>query len=48
MEDRAVDLTVTGDAPAVLGDVDRLQQVVANLVDNASRIVGEGGHVCVD
>ncbi len=47
MEDRAVELTVTGDAPAVLGDVDRLQQVVANLVENASRFVGEGGHVSV-
>ncbi len=48
IEDRGVTLSVTGSAPAVLGDVDRLQQVVANLVDNASRIVGEGGHVTVE
>jgi len=48
MEDRGVELAVTGDAPAVLGDVDRLQQVVANLVENASRFVGEGGHVTVE
>jgi len=47
LEDRNVTLTVNGRAPIVLGDVDRLQQVVANLVDNASRIVGEGGHVQV-
>jgi len=28
--------------------MDRLQQVVANLVDNASRMVGPGGHVQVE
>lgn len=48
LEDRAVTLTINGRAPLVLGDVDRLQQVVLNLVDNASRIVGEGGHVVVE
>lgn len=48
LEDRGVTLTVNGRAPLVLGDVDRLQQVVLNLVDNSSRIVGEGGHVRVD
>jgi len=48
MEDRGVVLAVSGEAPKVLGDVDRLQQVVANLVDNASRMVGPGGHVTVE
>ncbi len=48
LEDREVTLTVNGRAPMVLGDVDRLQQVVTNLVDNASRIVGAGGHVQVE
>ncbi len=48
MEDRGVELEVSGHAPVVLGDRDRLQQVVANLIDNASRIVGEGGHVRVE
>lgn len=48
MEDRSVELTVSGEAPEVLGDVDRIQQVVANLVENASRFVGEGGHVTVE
>ncbi len=48
LEDRDVSLTVNGRTPLVLGDQDRLQQVVLNLVDNASRIVGEGGHVQVE
>jgi len=48
LEDRDVTLTVNGRAPLVLGDQDRLQQVVLNLVDNASRIVGQGGHVQVE
>ena len=48
LEDREVTLTVNGRAPLVLGDMDRLQQVVANLVDNASRMVGPGGHVQVE
>ncbi len=48
LEDREVTLSINGSAPLVLGDVDRLQQVVLNLVDNASRMVGEGGHVVVE
>lgn len=48
IEDRDVTLRIDGTAPVVLGDVDRLQQVLVNLVDNASRMVGEGGHVDVD
>lgn len=47
MEDRGVELVVRGEAPTILGDVDRIQQVVANLVENASRFVGQGGHVIV-
>ena len=45
LEDRGVTVEIGGLAPIVLGETDRLQQVVANLVDNASRITGEGGHV---
>lgn len=48
LEDRGVIAIVNGRAPLVLGDADRLQQVVLNLVDNASRLVGEGGHVRVE
>jgi two-component system OmpR family sensor kinase len=45
MEEREVTVTVTGEAPHVLGDGDRIQQVVGNLVDNASRVTPSGGRV---
>lgn len=38
---RGVSVVVTGGAPAVLGDPDRLQQVIANLLDNALRVMNE-------
>ena len=47
IEERGGTLTVTGEAPDVLGNADRLQQVVYNLVANASRFIGEGGHVII-
>ncbi len=39
---RGVEVTVEGTTPTVLGDVDRLQQVIANLVDNATRMTQPG------
>jgi len=47
-EVRGVRVTVTGSAPAVLGDPDRLQQVVANLLDNALRVMNDGGTIAVE
>jgi two-component system OmpR family sensor kinase len=47
LDHRGVDFGIEGSAPEILGDVDRVQQVVANLVDNATRLVGKGGHVRV-
>jgi two-component system OmpR family sensor kinase len=37
LDERGILVRVDGEAPDVLGDADRLQQVVANLLDNASR-----------
>lgn len=44
---REVRVVLKGDAPRVLGDRDRLQQVIGNLVDNASRMTPAGGTVTV-
>ncbi|MDZ4178986.1 MAG: ATP-binding protein [Coriobacteriia bacterium] len=45
---RHVRVEITGEAPAVLGEPDRLQQVVANLLDNASRHMPDGGTVTIE
>jgi two-component system OmpR family sensor kinase len=45
--EREVTIEVSGEAPAVLGERDRLQQVVANLLDNATRMAARDGHVTV-
>jgi len=37
-----------GEAPNVLGDRDRIQQVIVNLADNAARVVGKKGKVWVE
>lgn len=44
---RGVRVAVEGTAPEVLGDPDRIQQVVANLVENASRATRAPGEVRV-
>jgi len=44
---RDVRVALEGTAPPVLGDRDRLQQVIGNLVDNASRMTPAGGTVTV-
>lgn len=46
-EARGVRVVLEGAAPSVMGDRDRLQQVLGNLVDNASRMTPEGGTVTV-
>ena len=39
---------VTGEAPDVLGNADRLKQVVSNLVDNATHFIEPGGHIRIE
>ncbi|MCL2654093.1 MAG: HAMP domain-containing histidine kinase [Coriobacteriia bacterium] len=45
LEARGTEITITGDAPEILGDMDRVQQIVVNLVDNASRASDAGGKI---
>jgi two-component system OmpR family sensor kinase len=47
-EARNVRVEMTGAAEPVLGDRDRLQQVLGNLLDNASRVTPEGGTISVE
>lgn len=48
LDARGVRFEITGQCPNVLGDIDRVQQVISNLVDNATRMVGADGHVWVE
>ena len=49
LEERGVEITVNGEAPDVLGDTDRLQQVMVNLIENASRFTNpEQGRIWVE
>lgn len=45
---RGVDFSIKGTSPDILGDIDRIQQVVANLIDNATRMVSDNGRVWVE
>ena len=49
LEERNVEVTINGEAPDVLGDTDRLQQVTVNLIENASRFTNpEHGRIWVE
>jgi len=47
-EEREVEVRIVGDAPDILGDPDRIQQIVANLTDNASRVMEPGGTLTIE
>ena len=48
VEERGVDLEVVGEAPDVNGNADAVNQILVNLIENASRYAGEGGHIRVE
>lgn len=48
LKDRQANVEITGEAPDVLGNRDRLKQVVSNLVDNASRFIEPNGHIQIE
>lgn len=48
LRDRQAYTEIVGEAPDVLGNLDRLKQAVTNLVENASRFIEPGGHITIE
>ena len=48
LEERGVNLEVIGEAPDINGNADAVNQILVNLIENASRFAGEDGHVQVE
>lgn len=48
LEERGANVAITGEAPDVLGNADRLKEALTNLVENASRFIEPGGHIVID
>lgn len=48
LEERGVNLEVIGEAPDINGNADGVNQILVNLIENASRYAGEDGHVRVE
>ena len=48
LEEREANVQIVGEAPDVLGNADRLQEALTNLVENASRFIEPGGHIVIE
>ena len=48
LEERQANVEIVGEAPDVLGDVDRLKEALTNLVENASKFIEPGGHITIE
>ena len=48
LTERQANVAIVGEAPDVLGNVDRLKEALTNLVDNASRFIEPGGHITIE
>ena len=48
LTERQANVQITGEAPDVLGNADRLKEALTNLIDNASRFIEPGGHIVID
>jgi two-component system OmpR family sensor kinase len=48
LESRGIQFSWAGEAPPVLGNIDRIQQVIVNLVANAAKVLPEDGRIWID
>ncbi len=48
LEERGVNLEIVGEAPDVNGNSDAINQILFNLIENASRYAGDGGTIRVE
>lgn len=46
--ERQANVEITGEAPDVLGNPDRLKEALTNLVENASRFIEPDGHITIE
>lgn len=48
LRERQANVQITGEAPDVLGNPDRLKEALTNLVDNATHFIEPGGHIVIE
>ena len=48
LAEREANVQIIGEAPDVLGNRDRLKQVISNLVDNATHFIEPNGHIRIE
>ncbi len=48
LRERQANVQITGEAPDVLGNPERLKEALTNLVDNATHFIEPGGHITIE
>lgn len=48
LRERQANVRITGEAPDVLGNPERLKEALTNLVDNATHFIEPGGHITIE
>jgi two-component system OmpR family sensor kinase len=48
LRERRANVRITGEAPDVLGNPERLKEALTNLVDNATHFIEPGGHITIE
>ncbi len=48
LHEHGAQVTISGHAPEVLCDPDKMEEVISNLVDNANRFIEPNGHIAIE